>query len=188
MTRDGVPTPYIKIIFSTWTWQEWRICLGVSAVLLAWTWRNQVVGAFVDYMSHNEWAIVYPVAVVVVGGLLFSLTQTQREFLQSPASFTVILIAVIIVLITKLGLALVLARKLISLRSEAKTDIARACAIWVAASATAATGFGLLIATADSSGFYPGLKNPVNEIIAILLVPLARPIAARIALETGRHR
>ena len=185
---NGTATPYIRIFFSTLSTSEWRLMIGCSTVVLAWTWRNQVVGAFVDYLSHHQWAVIYPLVVVVSGGTIFLFTQTQGEFLHSRAAFGPVLFFVSLLLTAKVVLALVLASKQISLRPAIRTDILRSFATWAVSSAIAATIFGLVIAGADTHSYYPCLQNPVNEMIAILLVPLARPIAARIALETGRHQ
>lgn len=188
LAKDGTTTPYIRIFFSNLSWRDWLLLVGMGITVLAWTWRNQVVGAFVDYLSHKEWAVNYPVAVAISGGTMFSLAQTQSDFYHSKAAYLPVLVAVTIALLTKVGLALVLSRKLIALRPETKADLIRAFARWALVSAVAATVFGLIVAWAADDAFYPCYKNPINEIVAILLVPLARPIAARIALETGRHR
>jgi len=187
MTGDK-EMPYVRIVFESFHWREWTIFVGMLITLTSWVWRNQTVGAFVDYIPSRKWATAYPYAVLITGALLFAMLGIKGQFLQEPRSVPDLSVALGFIIVAKLGLAIWFAVKLVAVRASLKADLIWAAARWVLVAGIASTTLGWIDWELPAKSLPVFFQHPVPELLGIVLVPLARPFAARMALEYGRHR
>lgn len=186
--ENGSPTSYYGKNLATLAPANMWLLVGMAVALTAWTWRNQTVGAFVDYLPSKNAARAYPAVVVLGGAAALSFSQELRVDFQDANSPLWLSALFGVLLLTKIGLAAAFSLKLVRLRPASSGDLISALATWALFAGIAAATFGW-IAYAMPKGALPvAFQHPVPELFAALLVPLARPFAARIALECGRHR
>lgn len=186
--NDNSSIPYAKIFVGSFDRRAWELVAGFAVAVTAWTWRNQVVGAFVDFLPSRKIATTYPLFVVFTGAVMFVLFGASGQYRENPDFIWYFRIAVGTLLAAKMCLAVGFAAKLLRLRPSASREICWVFARWLATAIVAATTFGLIVYGQPVGSISPCYTHPVPEIVGILLVPLARPLAARIALELGRHR
>lgn len=91
-------------------------------------------------------------------------------------------------LAVKLGFAIILALKMRGLRPTSSRELGHAFLGWFVVAGVFASALGWIVYELPEGAVYPCLQHPIPELLAMILVPIARPIAARIALEQGRHR
>jgi len=187
VTTSG-KVPYVQILFGSFRLREWSIMIGVIAVLIVWTWRNQAVGAFVDYLPSRPLATAYPLVVCFIGANMFVFFTANSNQIHWFRTLPVVSIFCAVLLVAKLAVAVGCAAKLVRLRPTSWPELKNSFAIWTLAASGAATSLGLIVSVLPKEEVFPYLQHPVAEMLGVLLVPLARPIVARIALEMGRHR
>ena len=187
-TVNGVRRPYARMVFEGFHAPEFALVAGIVVVLTSWAWRNQAVGAFVDYLPSRRLAGAYPVAVILIGATIFALCSSNGEALQAPSGVLIATVIVSVVLAAKIGVAIAFALRLHSLRAAIARDLIKALVGWALVAAAFSIAFGVIVYELPYSALPGYFHHPVPELLAILLVPLARPFAARIALELGRHR
>ncbi len=186
---DGTIMTYFKATFArTFEREQWVAIAMIVVLFTAWTWRNQSVGAFVDYMPSREFAMLYPIAVTFIGVLAFTLFRTYNSELRDPKYAQAWSAVMAIALVIKIGSAIVIARKQIRLRPSSKSDILTTFAYWQGAGIVAAISVGLIVNWMHQDGTPSYMFHPTPEIMALMLVPLVRPLSSRLALELGRHR
>jgi hypothetical protein len=158
--------------------------------LVAWTWRNQVVGAFVDFVPSRVVARVYPVAIVLLGLTYFILFVNIRPLRIETDTRLLLSLALGVLLAEKLWVAWSVAHRLVRLRPEEAEYVRRVQVMWprYAAVASATLLWIVTTMTRDMPSVPGMLSAPVAILAGALLTPLARPLGARLALEQGRHR
>jgi len=186
--NDNSSVPFARILFGSFHSREWAVLTGITVTLIAWTWRNQVVGAFVDYLPSRKWATSYPYFVAFTGAMLFALFGLEPAYHLGNSTVLPMAILCGILVAVKMSLAMWFSLKLIRARPNFKVELVRAFIYWVIAAAIAATAMGWIVFELPPSAFPGYFQDPVPELIGVLLVPIARPFAARMALEYGRHR
>jgi hypothetical protein len=185
---NGASKPYALILFSTFDRQAFRIMTGIGAVLICWTLRNQIVGAFVDYLPSKKYANLYPFIVILSGVSLYMVFGVAEQLLDPQTRKMAVVVALSTLLVAKIGVAVLAAYKLKTLRQSYYLEITKAFAGWLVLALVFATAFGTIASVMPDYTFPSYYRNPAPELFGILLVPLARPFVARLALELGRHR
>lgn len=173
-----------------------RPTLIVSAVTLFYavllTWRNQWVGAFVDYLPKRWASFLYLFVSAVGGTILFMLVVMTRNWNEAPLQSAAIILSLL--LPVKFFSAVWLAYRFVDLRATEARRVVAMFATWLGASVVLAIPLMLL-------GFYlesfaagvPSYLGGTLEIVMFSLglssfyTPLARPLLARYAIESGRH-
>ncbi len=163
----------------------WAVCLVTFTL---WTWRNQAVGACMDYVSSTKLAKAYPLAVVIVSASIITIWQSSQSLYQVPQGLWLLCGVLTLWIAAKAAVAAFGLLKLKKLRPSESSGASMAIAGWLAAGSVAAIALGVVEHSEGEYNFYMCLRHPVPELLAFVLVPVARPILARIALETGRHR
>lgn len=167
----------------------WLKLGGIVLALMLWTWRNQMVGAFADYVPFPAIRGIYALIVSLIGGAVYFTLMARGRELGEPGAATGVAIFLGIVLILKLIFAGIAASRLLKVEPGSARYLARSFALWTVAAIVlgfAGNHFGQV---ALDTGFPPGLfSKPSPALATLILIPLTRPILARLALEVGRHR
>lgn len=167
----------------------WSTTAGVIALLILCTWRNQIVGAFVDFTSFPSIRGIYATAVTVVGGIFYALLMTSNGFYESARNAPVLAAIFGCLLALKFGLSIWMGRRLVSVQPNESGRVRAALMmwpVWALVFGSIAWWFAHHVgkdfyAKAVMTGWTPVLGT-------LLLIPLVRPMAARLAVELGRHR
>ncbi len=187
--EGGQNVPYFSIsYFKNASEIPWMAYSLTVITLIAWTWRNQTVGAFVDYMPSTKFAMVYPLAVTTIGAFAFALTESFHAELQETKNANIWIAAFVVGLVVKLSAAVFVSSKQLRLRPESKHSIWVTIAWWQVTGIVAAVIVGVIRANMHRTELPSYFVFPVPELAALMLVPLVRPLGARLALELGRHR
>ncbi|AIE85885.1 hypothetical protein [Fimbriimonas ginsengisoli] len=190
IASDGVLRMPTWMFILRWTPVS-QLALYAAMIVLAavWTWRNQAIGAFVDFLPSRIAARLYPVAVTLLGAIYFSLFALSNQFLQRPESIWLVGPAFSLALGLKVWSAFLVKNKLATLRPSEGDFAGRAFASWLKVGAVTSLLF-LWVANFYSSvgANVPILSPPVAVLAAFLVAPLVRPMAARLAIEQGRHQ
>lgn len=187
-STNGTSKPYAKLVFSSFDLRAFAIMTAIGIVLILWTLRNQLVGAFVDYLPHRRFANLYPFAVILSGTTLYILVGESQVYLGRATGVPIVATGLAFALAAKLSAAVMSARKLRAVRPSESREIIRTFFAWAIVAAIFATAFGWIDYELPDNALPPYFHHPVPELLALILVPLARPFFARLALEFGRHR
>jgi len=186
---DGISTSGLAVMIAGMDSTQW-ICAGAALVLLiGLTWRNQLVGAFVDYVPKRWMAVGYPLFVAVTGSLIFA-AGSEHVFTRSDGSFEPwFVFSLAGYLIVKLGVALQVGTRILLRRPEEIPLVSKVVGLYAGGvvAATALLSWFANLQAAYSSGVSSNAVQ-VAVLIAAIIVPITRPLLARLALETGRHR
>jgi hypothetical protein len=181
--------PAVAFLFERTAIKSWLTGSGLVALLILWTWRNQIVGAFADFAPVPSIRGIYATVVATSGGTIFGLLMSNETFLRDGSNARILGAILGGLLAIKLGLAIWTARRLIATRPEELRHVTVSFVAWPLLGAIFAA-----IATSFANEMVPNvspralLTAPVPALVALLLVPLVRPLAARLAVEMGRHR
>lgn len=178
---------YLSAILQTWDREVGPMMLIYIGVVFLGIWRNQAVGAFVDYLVWRNAATLYPLIIVVLGATEACLYQTLIPGNSAPIMRWLVLAVLCGWMLAKIGVFVLAYLKLRRLNSKTAGSIASTFGQWLVAGTFIAAAFWL-ITNVSGQNLYPALRHPALEILGFILVPVARPVIARLALETGRHR
>jgi len=184
----GKPVSYLSTFIGMLHYKDWVAIVGFGLALIAWAWRNQAVGAFVDYVPSRKMAQAYPVVVVFTFVALLCFAGEIGNTLRGPNGHSIASCVLGSIFALKMGFASAFAWKTFKLRPSSRGELIGSVVWWLVIATIAATAVGLIVNAMPSDAIYPNFQSPVPELLAVLLVPLVRPMAARIALEYGRHR
>ena len=201
--RSTLQAPPTKTSFFVPQWETF-VALetpGYSLPLLALltitfilgTWRNQAVGACMDYVVSHRLAKLYPLAIVIISASIITVWETAEPLYNEPIGLWIVSGVLVSWIAAKGAVALFGLAKLRKLRPNESKRAVITIATWLASGSAAAFALGMIqhkigIDAMGEHVFYVCLLHPVPELLGFVLVPVARPILARIALETGRHR
>lgn len=168
--------------------------LSFAFLTVAMTWRNQYVGAFVDYVPRRWIALGYPLAVLLVGGYMFgffwsSIRPFYSETASSPVTFTLG-----IWILVKLIAASWAGYRLRQLSANGRRQVTRQILGWVVcvAGLTGLLTWYVNLWKVDNAWrseqplWFTALPLPI--LVAMAIVPLGRPIIAHYCLQVGRHQ
>lgn len=172
------------------SWKQAELGVLVFALLVGWTWRNLTVGSFADFLPTRFGKRIYGSAVIVttiVAATMLNLVNFD-QWVRAPLS-VLMEVMMVAALATKVGFAQELSRRLTRLRPAAKGDVRRVFGSWALGGGVAGVGIGILgNAWAQEINIRGIYDSPVAAVLAgLLLMPLGRSIASRLALEVGRH-
>jgi hypothetical protein len=186
--RDGEQAPLLAFLATEMPFGA-RLFAGLGILtLIAWTWRNQAVGAFVDFLPSRLGKRAYCTVVPILGVFGFTLFNMYGPWLAQPEAMPWINAELAVYLATKVAVAFSFARKVARLRPDAWPELRASFRTWLLG---ASVGSVLLYALAYSADGFVRADVFVRHIspflAAFILMPLVRPLAGRWALEVGRH-
>lgn len=176
--------PTWNFLVSRLTTEDWIQMAILLAAGLVLSLRNQMVGVFVHFTCHPAVRGLYAIAVAVMGGIIFTITVSGVKVEDTETVEKLLGVFLLLKILASIWIS----KQLLKAKPREVHAIGRTYVLW----ALAAVGGGYL-ATILVSRYGPSqpialTSGMVPVMIAIWLIPLCRPIAARWALETGRHR
>ncbi|MGV3618712.1 MAG: hypothetical protein ACO1SV_25600 [Fimbriimonas sp.] len=183
----GRTAPYLFLVLPNLDPQVAGL-IGAAMVFLSYLiWRNQAVGAFVDFLPSRLGKRLYGVGVLFAGFLAFALASAYNRNLVDPANMSAVTTGLSVLVALKLGTAAVVAYGTIRVRPSAQGDVVRTLAIWGAGAVIVSLAMLMLSAQGDANVAPLFRHKPALILFAIYMTPLARMLAPRWALEAGRH-
>lgn len=186
---DGLPTNGLLVLITGMGTVQWLAAGGALVLLIGLTWRNQLVGAFVDYVPRRWMAVGYPLCVAITGALLFAM-GSERTFIRYDGTFEPwFVFSLVAYLIVKLAVAFRVGMLIVRRRPEEMSLMSKIVGMYAGAVVvvgTLLTWFASLPASYSNAATSTPVLVPI--LIAAIVVPITRPLFARLALETGRHR
>lgn len=175
-------------LLSTSLKQMAMYALGL-VLLVAWTWRNLTVGSFADFLSTRFGKRFYGAAVIFNSLVLWAFGAMVAETQWTSLSAFMLELVMLTFLAVKVGFALEIARRITELRPSAKRDVRRVFRNWAAGGVVAAIGLGgfAQLAIEDLHLNGPSASPTAALFAGLILMPLGRALASRLALEVGRH-
>lgn len=161
---------------------------GYWLLLLILTIRNQTVGSFVEFIPKGYIRGVYALAVAISGATIWISLGVNGRWLSDQKNEGALFAIVGAFLALKLAVAGILAWRLIALRPETKSDLVRRFVVWLVAAGVVAYVAHVIGAGLSRQADYWFYGSPAVSLCAALLVPLTRPVLARLAIEAGRHK
>lgn len=182
----GHEAPLLSLLLQRTPWEEAAAMAGGALLLGFWAVRNQIVGVFTHYAPVPSIRGIYAMAVAISAGGISVLLGTSGRFFGEAKNAPIVAGLLGFVLLVKVGLAFWLGSKVISVRPGERKRVVTAFLIWpvwgglFAAAAMWATAWHR-----DDNVLF---MTPIPILAAFLLVPLVRPMAAKLSIEKGRHR
>jgi hypothetical protein len=158
-------------------------------LLVVWTWRNLTVGSFADFLPTRFGKRFYGAAVIFNSIVIAVILNIEAiGSLTSRWSF-VAEVLLLTFLAAKVGTALEISRRITELRPSAKGDIRRVFRNWVLGGVATSIGMGTLAQLVLRTQEVPNLLTSPSALVfaGLILMPLGRALASRLALEVGRH-
>ena len=187
VTAEGKIMPYFYIFMKDFTTDSWLgvLILGIG---LIWCWRNQMVGAFTDFLPSRHFVTAYAFFVLFNGVLL--MLVWGRDWWQGDVGTVLMAICTAILCSVKFAVSFLAGRDYLGLRPNGGREIAKIFLIWLGAVLflQAMATWSIISHDVDHLNTPIYLRQPVCLFIVWLLIPLGRPILALAALENGRHR
>lgn len=184
-----VTAPLWTFMLTRWEASDWGIAAFVMGLCMLATWRNQTIGVFVDFAAFPAIRGLYAIAVSVSAGVMFVLLTTNRTFFENSNNAGTATVIVLSAVAAKLAVAVWLSIRLIRANPRNRALAYLAFGQWTLFAIAAAFGMRLLVhwiyPPEVSHWLFEGIILPM---VGVMLVPLARPLAARLAVEMGRHR
>jgi len=166
----------------------WIQVASVVILCVFLTYRNQIIGAFADFTIGKSVRGLYAASVAISGGIAFTLFKIGGEILRNQANYLTVLAGVTIVLLTKLVVSGFIASRLTSIQPEVGPRLRAGFGVWVVCAVVAGSLAWWWVPAFLPHADHLLFKGLIPIVIAVLTVPLARPMAARLAVELGRHR
>lgn len=163
------------------------MCMVVT--LCMWlTWRNQLVGAFVDYMTSRWTIIAYSAWVLTVSSIFFSWMSVDSPTPWQRVDYFTLIPTLAFLLLLKLMVSAYFTAGIVSMRPGELGSLAKQWGRWaIGSSLLGVFLWELFNRISDAtSAWYASMA--AMSLLAAFLFPLARPLLARYALEKGRHR
>jgi hypothetical protein len=163
---------------------------AVLVLLVACSWRNQVIGAFVDYIPDRFVSRVYPIVITLLGAIYFVVFSTTRHIGPIGDNPSGLLAGLAFLLAIKLAVTAFAGYRLMKLRPLEKSYLTRVLSVWPCYAAVVAALMCWMVGymSRDLEVKPVHFAPTVLVLIALLLTPLSRMMVARYALENGRHR
>ena len=186
-TQAGRVAPYLLLLLGAMSPAYYLFC-GLALIgLVALTWRNQTVGMVADFIPTRYAKRVYGATMVILGTCAYVVCNIYSYQWTRPGQQGVPEGLMLAAFIAKLLAARFIARRIIALRPSSRAEVRRHFTTWAIGSfAATSLIIGLLTISTDfiQSAIF---TLPIVLLAGPLLMPLARPLATRLALEIGRH-
>lgn len=159
---------------------------------ILFTWRNQWVGAFVDYLPKRWASFLYLLVTAVGGSILFMAGVTVRNWTEAPIQTAAVLLSLLLPI--KFFSSVWLAYRLVDLRPSEARRVVAMFATWLGSSVVLSIPL-MLLEFYVQNVLSPGVTLVGGAIEMIMLAlaltsfytPLTRPLLARYSIECGRH-
>lgn len=186
---SGKTVSYLSLLTQRFGRDEWIGITFYAALIICWCWRNEMVGAFTDYLPSRHYVSGYAFLIPFNGSIVLAV-QSIPGFWSGDIGVIRMEIASGSLFLIKLVASVFSAREYVRLRPTGLADIRRILVWWL--------GIVLLVQglntwiIAQFSGNVTEIplymKQPICLFLTCLIVPITRPIYALSAIEKGRHR
>lgn len=181
--------PLIVFLLQPAFFMVWVNALGLLLLCAVWSWRNYAVGVAADLTPLPSARGLYATIACASLGAIWTVLMTNSQNFVTETYPVAILAFLMVAAILKLGLSGYFASRVLTLRPDARMAITVNVTIWIAGSLLCVAVFVPFLLSLNIGEYFKAMLVPFGgPLLAMLLVPLARPIGARLAIETGRHR
>jgi hypothetical protein len=179
--------PFLSFLLSDGPVLLWLEMTGLFLLSMIWSWRNLVVGFAADLTPVPSARGLYATVAVASAAGLFVAAETSRVFVY--ADRTELIAGLAALLILKLYFAARLSIRLNSHRHGMGIALLIHVGAWLTLAGIATViAFPLFLYAGFGASLGLSTLALATAMSALLLVPLARPIGARVALDLGRSR
>lgn len=187
--QNGHTAPLLGFILNTISFNEALAAVITFGLLVAWTWRNLSVGSFADFLPTRFGKRIYGTSVIVLGVLAYSFCASSGLLEMTTGHLLTTQVVLVMAIALKVGLALGISGKTTQLRPSAVSDVRRVFATWLLGSLLVSGALYSIVELIDPLRQLPEFFRSGGAPIfgGFLLMPLARSLASRLALEVGRH-